>query len=142
MRMRKLFQNGTYLGLVCLVKLIIASSSFSQGKGHGGGNGGGRGNSGTMGNGGGGRSGNGAETQRTLGSMQDADRDLEEHPGIPRMLNVNANSLRSGYQAALATNPNLTFGNYVAATRLAQNLGRRNPAITRNAILAGLANGD
>jgi hypothetical protein len=38
-------------------------------------------------------------------------------------------------------NPNLKFGQFVAATRLAQNLGRRFPNITRNAILAGLANG-
>ncbi len=47
----------------------------------------------------------------------------------------------SGYQAALATNPDLKFGQYVAATRLAQNLGSRFPNITRNAILAGLASG-
>jgi hypothetical protein len=55
---------------------------------------------------------------------------------------VNANDLRSGYQAALATNPNLKFGQYVAATRLAQNLGSRFPNVTRANILAGLADGD
>jgi hypothetical protein len=73
--------------------------------------------------------------------MRKADHDLMDHPGIPGTLHVSANSLRSGYQAALATNPNLTFGHYVAATRLAQNLGRRFPNITRDAILAGLASG-
>jgi hypothetical protein len=47
----------------------------------------------------------------------------------------------TGYQAALATNPDLTFGNYVAATRLSQHLGSRFPNITRDAILNGLASG-
>jgi len=42
----------------------------------------------------------------------------------------------------LVANPNLKFGQYVAATRLAQNLGARFPNVTRDAILAGLANGD
>src|SRR6266498_5878389 len=58
-----------------------------------------------------------------------------------RMHHTSANKLRSGYQAALLTNPQLTFGNYVAATRLATNLGGRHPAITTNAILTGLAGG-
>jgi len=74
-------------------------------------------------------------------NMNNADRDLREHPGIPQTLHVNANSLRNGYQTALLTNPNLTFGHYVAATRLAQNLGSRFPGITRDSILAGLASG-
>ena len=74
-------------------------------------------------------------------NMRRADDDLRDHPGVPRTLHMNANSLRSGYQAALATNPNLTFGNYVAATRLAQNLGSRFPNVTRDNILAGLASG-
>jgi hypothetical protein len=60
---------------------------------------------------------------------------------LSNALHTNANDLRSGYQAALLTNPNLKFGNYVAATRLAQNLGSRHPGITRNAILDGLASG-
>jgi hypothetical protein len=66
---------------------------------------------------------------------------LRDNPGIARTLHTSANSLRSQYQAALATNPNLKFGQFVAATRLAQNLGRRFPNITRSAILAGLASG-
>jgi len=56
-------------------------------------------------------------------------------------MHVNANDLRAGYQSALIANPNLTFGQYVAATRLAHNLGANNPNITRAAILAGLAAG-
>ena len=56
-------------------------------------------------------------------------------------LHTTANDLRSGYRTALLANPNLKFGQYVAATRLAANLGARNPNITSNAILAGLAAG-
>ncbi len=56
-------------------------------------------------------------------------------------LHTTANNLRAGYQAALLTNPSLKFGQYVAATRLAANLGAKNSNITRAAILAGLANG-
>lgn len=56
-------------------------------------------------------------------------------------LQTTANDLRSGYQAALLTNPKLTFGQYVAATRLGTNLGTIHPNITRDAILAGLSEG-
>jgi hypothetical protein len=74
-------------------------------------------------------------------NLRRADDDLRDHPGIPRALRTNANDLRDGYQAALLTNPDLSFGNYVSATRLSQNLSRRNPNITRIAILDGLASG-
>ncbi len=74
-------------------------------------------------------------------NLRRADDDLRNYPGIPRTLKLNANDLRGGYQAALVTNPDLTFGNYVSATRLSQNLGSRNPNITRVAILNGLASG-
>jgi len=89
-----------------------------------------------------GRSDAGLERARRASSnLRHADDDLRDHPGVPRALHTNANDLRAGYQAALATNPDLTFGNYVAATRLHQNLGSRNPNITREAILNGLASG-
>jgi len=74
-------------------------------------------------------------------NLHRADQDLRDHPGIANTLHTNANDLRAGYQAALVMNPNLKFGQYVAATRLAQNLGTRFPAITRSAILDGLASG-
>jgi hypothetical protein len=74
-------------------------------------------------------------------NLRRADDDLRDHPGVPRALHTNANDLRAGYQAALATNPDLTFGNYVSATRLGQNLGSRHPNITRDAILNGLNSG-
>lgn len=89
-----------------------------------------------------GRSDAGLERARHASSnLRHADNDLRDHPGLPRALHTNANDLRAGYQAALATNPDLTFGNYVAATRLSQNLGSRFPNITRDAILNGLASG-
>jgi hypothetical protein len=89
-----------------------------------------------------GRSDAGLERARHASSnLRHGDDDLRDHPGVPRALHTNANDLRSGYQAALATNPDLTFGNYVAATRLGQNLHSRFPNVTRDAILSGLASG-
>ncbi len=75
-------------------------------------------------------------------NLKTADDDLRRHSRLASDLHLNANDLRNDYQAALAANANLTFGQFVAATRLANNLGNRNPAITRSAILAGLAQGD
>jgi hypothetical protein len=89
-----------------------------------------------------GRSDAGLERSRRASSnLRHADDDLRNHPGLPRALHTNANDLRAGYQSALNVNPDLTFGNYVAATRLGQNLGSRHPNITRDAILGGLASG-
>jgi hypothetical protein len=174
--MKKAVQTGINTGLLCLIVLVLATSAFAQGRGHGGGvgRGGGMGSSGTHGGGppagigvdrglgnassrsggrsddglsnastkSGGRSDAGIERARQASSnMRHADDDLADHPGLPRALHTNANDLRAGYQAALATNPDLKFGNYVSATRLAQNLGRRFPNITRDAILSGLASG-
>lgn len=79
--------------------------------------------------------------RRASDNLRRADDDLRDHPGLPRALHTNANDLRGGYQAALALNPNLSFGNYVSATRVAQNLGGRHPQITRSAILNGMASG-
>ena len=89
-----------------------------------------------------GRSDAGLERARIASeNLSRADDDLRDHPGIPKVLKTNANDLRSGYQAALAVNPDLKFGHYVSATRLSQNLGRRFPHITRGAILQGLNSG-
>jgi hypothetical protein len=74
-------------------------------------------------------------------NAREADKELREHPGVATSLHTTANDLRAGYRAALASNPNLKFGQYVAATRLAANLGARHPRVTRDAILAGLAGG-
>jgi hypothetical protein len=91
----------------------------------------------------GGRSDAGLERARLANeNMRRANDELRRYPRLTSALHTNANDLRSGYQAALVTNPNLKFGNYVAATRLAQNLRSRRPAITRTAILDGLAAGN
>ncbi len=89
-----------------------------------------------------GRSDAGLERARLAeNNRRQADKDLRDNPGITRTLRTSANDLRSGYEAALVRNPNLKFGHYVSATRLAQNLGSRHPNITRSAILSGLASG-
>lgn len=75
-------------------------------------------------------------------NSQQADRELRDHPRIADGLNMNANDLRSGYQDALAVNPNLKFGQFVAANMLSRNLSRRFPDVTTDAILQGLSDGD
>lgn len=164
--MRKNFVNTL---LIAVAILALAASAFAQGKGRGGGVGGGRGSGGGQptGVGGGidkssdasrgradegrgnastrsnGRSDAGLERARLAReNMNNADRELRRHPHIASDLHVNGNDLRADYQAALTVNPDLKFGQFVAATRLARNLGDRHPDVTRAAILAGLANGD
>ena len=157
------------LFLVVLL-LGLATVGLAQGRGHGGGGGGGKGMGGGPPAGTGVDRGLGRSSEASVGradrgrgnasvksngrsdeglnrarlaseNLKHADKELRNHPGISHTLHVNANDLRSQYQAALANNPNLKFGQFVAATRLAQNLGRRFPNITRSAILAGLASG-
>jgi hypothetical protein len=90
-----------------------------------------------------GRSDAGLEHARLMrDNARSAERELRDHPEMAKRLHENANDLRAGYSAALASNPSLKFGQYVAATRLAANLGGRRPNVTREAILAGLAGGD
>ena len=166
-----IFGRFSFAALLCVVVLGLTTAAFGQGKGGGGGRGsGGSGNAGGppsgvgvdrgLGNASGrsnGRSNDGLGTasDRSNGrsdagldrarlaenNRRDADRDLREHPAIANAVHTNANDLRSGYQTALVANPDLKFGQYVAATRLAQNLGGRFPNVTRDAILAGLADG-
>ena len=165
-----MFRKATHIGVLFLLVLTLATGVFAQGKGKGGGRGSGGGSSNRggpppgvgvdrgLGNASAksngrsdeglsnasakskGRSAEGIERARS-NNLRRADDDLRDHPGVPRALHTNANDLRSGYQAALAVNPDLTFGNYVSATRLGQNLGSRHPNITRDAILNGLNSG-
>jgi hypothetical protein len=166
MRTKILFSLGALLMAVAIA-VAMTPSVAAQGKGHGGGGGSpggppagvgvdrglgrssdasmgradtGRGNASDRSNG---RSDAGLDRARVASdNLRAADNDMRKHPNLASDLHVNANDLRAGYQAALTTNPNLTFGQYVAATRLAKNLGDTNANITRAAILAGLANGD
>ncbi|HLL75681.1 MAG TPA: hypothetical protein VK421_10495 [Pyrinomonadaceae bacterium] len=71
-----------------------------------------------------------------------ADEELRERPGVAEHLGTPPGRLRDEYESALATNPDLKFGQFVAANVLARNLGSRNPAITTDALLAGLRSGD
>jgi hypothetical protein len=61
--------------------------------------------------------------------------------GVANKLNTNADALQQAYAAALKDNPNLTRGQFIAANMVARNLGTKNPAITTDAILAGLKSG-
>src|SRR5262249_33997462 len=158
-------------GLVSLFILGACVNANAQGRGRGGGGGRPSGNSGMGGRGAGGidegfgkapdrsngRSdkGPGAASDQSTGrpdndldrdriageNAKQADKELHDHPGMANGMNMSANQLRSGYQAALAKNPDLKFGQYVAANRIAKNLGSRNPNITTDAILQGLAGG-
>jgi hypothetical protein len=166
------FHGIIYALLTTLVVISLTASVFAQGRGRGGGGAGpGAGNAGGPPPGAGVDRGLGNASSRSNGRSDDGlgtasdrsngrsdagldrariasenldrgDRDLRNHPGIADTLHMNANDLRAGYQTALVTNPNLKFGQYVAATRLAQNLGGRFPAVTQAAILAGLAEGN
>ena len=153
-------------GLVSLFILGACINANAQGRGRGGGGGnsgmggrgggvgGGLGNASDRSNGrsdrgtgnasdkSGGRSDDGLDRARAANeNAKQADKELRDHPGMANGMNMSANQLRDGYKAALATNPNLKFGQYVAATRIAKNLGDRNPNITRAAILQGLSSG-
>lgn len=75
-------------------------------------------------------------------NSREANREIERNPQMGEKLHMNANDLRSGYQTALATNPDLKFGQYVAANMITRNLGSRNSNITADAILSRLASGD
>ncbi len=157
------------LALVLVLLVMVQGLAFAQGKGRGGGGGGpppgagkpagvgvdrgintssdrsnGRADMGrnTASDRSNGRSDAGIERARLQReNAQKADDELRKNPRFATNLHMNANDLRSGYQAALAANPNLTFGNYVAANRLSANLGRTHPNITTSAILNGLAGG-
>ncbi len=89
-----------------------------------------------------GRSDTGLERARAAReNSRRADEELREHPGIANELHISHSELRNQYEAALLTNPNLKFGQFVAANMLARNLGTRQPNITTDAILYGLQSG-
>ena len=61
--------------------------------------------------------------------------------GIASKLNTTPEALETAYKTAVAANPKLTRGQFIAANVLAQNLGSKNPSITTQAILDGLKSG-
>src|SRR3989442_2921600 len=157
------------IALTCLFVLGINIVASAQGRGRGGGapaGGQGRGTGqpsgvgvdrglGTASGRSGGRSdqGLGNASDRSNGRSDDglararanslrADQELRDHPGLAEHLGINPNDLRTQYQAALANNPNLKFGQFVAANVVARSLGATNSNITTAAILNGLADGN
>lgn len=70
------------------------------------------------------------------------DNELNRYRGIAGKLNTTPENLRAQYQAAQAANPDLKFGQFVAANMIAGNLSSRYPNVTSAAILSGLRNGD
>jgi hypothetical protein len=75
------------------------------------------------------------------GSISDSE--INRYRGLSKRLGVTPDEVRAQYEAALLLNPDLTFGNFVAANMIADNLARqgRFPGVTSAAILAGLADG-
>lgn len=71
-----------------------------------------------------------------------SDKELRRYTGISKKLDMTPEALRTSYEAALAANPDLTWGQFVSANVVADNLSGRFPAITSAAILTGLQNGD
>ncbi len=67
--------------------------------------------------------------------------EVKSFSGVAGRLGTTAQALDDAYQAALQTNPNLTRGQFIAANILAKNLGTKNPSITTQALLDGLAGG-
>jgi hypothetical protein len=71
-----------------------------------------------------------------------SDTELNRYRGLSRRLGTTPEEMRARYQAALVLNPDLNYGNFVAAHVIADNLSGRFPNVTSANILAGLANGD
>lgn len=71
-----------------------------------------------------------------------SDTDLNRYRGLSKKLGTTPEQMRAAYQAALMQNPDLKYGQFVAANVVADNLSGRFSGITSQAILTGMANGD
>ena len=71
-----------------------------------------------------------------------SDTDLNRFRGLSRRLGSTPGEMRAVYEKALALNPELTYGNFVAAHVISDNMSKRFPNVTSTNILTGLANGD
>jgi hypothetical protein len=69
------------------------------------------------------------------------DNELNRYRGISKKLGITPEELRSRYLAASALNPDLSFGRFISANVVADNLHARYPSVTTAAILDGLQNG-
>jgi hypothetical protein len=159
------------LGIFAVALLFVAASDiYAQGRGRGGGRAGSGGpppgagggvnhGLGTAGSSSNGRSNDGLGNASTksngrsdsaldrarLASMNAnrmSDNELNRYRGLSRKLGTTPEEMRARYQAALVLNPDLNYGNFVAANVIADNLSGRFPNVTATNILAGLASGD
>jgi hypothetical protein len=71
-----------------------------------------------------------------------SDSEINRYKGLSRKLGTTPEEARALYEAALLANPDLNYGQFVAAHMVSDNLGRRFPSITADAILLGYQNGD
>ena len=156
--------------ILCVAFLVLGLTAIVNGQGRGGGGGGrpagaGQGSGGGvdrgLGNAGirsGGRSDGGLETasDRSRGRSDDGldrarnggnhdasltPKELNRFRGIAHKLNTTPEALQTQFLAAHALNPDLNFGQFVAANVVSDNLGGSHPNITSSAILAGLQSG-
>lgn len=74
-------------------------------------------------------------------AAQLTDKDLNRYKGLSKKLGTTPEEMRNKYEKALATNPDLTYGNFVSAHMAADNLGGRYPNVTSDAILIGMSRG-
>jgi hypothetical protein len=169
--MRFRYSMGAGFSLAFLLLIALSSNSFAQGRGGGNGGGRpagiggppagigvdrGLGTASTRSNGrsdtglgtastrSNGRSDAGVDRARMARANANAVSDIElnRYRGLSKKLGTTPEQMRAAYQAALLANPDLTYGQFVSANVVADNLHTRFPAITSSAILAGLANGD
>ena len=89
-----------------------------------------------------GRADAGLDRARAGGAPDRGSDELHRYNGLSKKLGTTPDALRASYEAALAANPDLTWGKFVSANVVASNLGRRFPNITSAAILDGLRTGD
>lgn len=82
-----------------------------------------------------------ARMGRGNASMPDSN-ELNRFQGIAKKLGTTPAALSTQYQAALAANPDLKFGQFVAANVVADNLNGRYPGVTSSSLLLGMQNGD
>lgn len=67
--------------------------------------------------------------------------ELPRYSGLARRLNTSPEHLHRRYDEALRLNPDLQFGQFLAANVVASNLSGRRIGISADALLDGLANG-
>lgn len=143
---------GVILGIGLI--LTVAGDAFAQGRGRGNGGGNGRGNSGGQNVG---RGNSNADRNRSNQKRNDDSYDRgngnrrnddrmsrnsggrnNRFKGLSRKTGMSAESLRDWYESERASNPGLTYGQFVAANMIARNRGN----LSAQDILDGLRDGD